>query len=201
MAPKSRPSCAVCEAPTTHRCLRCRSSYYCSKEHLEMDWSNHQRFCRKSPSERAHEPRRNPNHLKVNAILFSALEFKPRLVRVEYDEMTQNGMVYHVPKPDHYIGQSWKGRSWIESDGSRGPPLRGNLSIEVIYCRTFPFDGSLPNQTIDTLTGGKNAHRWYGNVLALKHTPDRHKIVDISLKEDLPALVKFFVGQGSGLVA
>ncbi|TDL16990.1 hypothetical protein BD410DRAFT_794798 [Rickenella mellea] len=198
MAPKARP-CAVCATISTQRCSRCASTHYCSLEHQNQDWPTHKRICHKSDSEQTHEAKKNPKHSKVNAILFPAVEVKPRLIRVEYEEVTdsESGVTFHRTKTDDYIGSDLPERSWIISDGFHGPPLKGNMSIELVYRERFLADGSPLNQSIVALTGGKNAHPWCGNILALKKTADGDKVVDISVKEDFPALVKYFVEYGT----
>ncbi|TDL14592.1 hypothetical protein BD410DRAFT_797085 [Rickenella mellea] len=196
MAPKARP-CAVCETMSTQRCSRCALSYYCSKEHQKQDWQNHKRVCHVSMSTQALPRGTIPGRFKVDCILFPAHEIKPRLVKVEHEANRDEdfGFVFHSTKPDDYIPGSRDTR-WILLDGPNGPPLRGGMGIEVIFHDEFLTDGSPPNKSIISLTGGKMNHPWRGDILAVKRTGDREKVVDISMKEDLPVLVKYFTSYG-----
>jgi hypothetical protein len=38
--------CAVCGAPTTLTCGRCRGVYYCSRDHQRSDWPQHRKVCK-----------------------------------------------------------------------------------------------------------------------------------------------------------
>jgi MYND finger len=38
--------CAVCGAPTTLTCGRCRGIYYCSRDHQRSDWPQHRKVCK-----------------------------------------------------------------------------------------------------------------------------------------------------------
>ena len=41
-------SCVICNKPALQRCSRCKSVYYCSKEHQIDDWNlSHKSFCGK----------------------------------------------------------------------------------------------------------------------------------------------------------
>ena len=39
--------CAVCKKPTTYCCSSCNKVFYCSKDHLELDFANHAKDCPK----------------------------------------------------------------------------------------------------------------------------------------------------------
>ena len=38
--------CAVCNEPALKRCQRCRSSWYCRREHQVSDWQTHKDSCK-----------------------------------------------------------------------------------------------------------------------------------------------------------
>ena len=38
-------NCAVCNEPAWKRCQRCRSSWYCRREHQVSDWQTHKASC------------------------------------------------------------------------------------------------------------------------------------------------------------
>lgn len=37
----SSQACAVCQQEATHRCSRCKLTWYCSTEHQKQDWKRH----------------------------------------------------------------------------------------------------------------------------------------------------------------
>lgn len=43
-------SCAVCQVPATSHCGRCKSVYYCGREHQTSDWKDHKKSCGKPSS-------------------------------------------------------------------------------------------------------------------------------------------------------
>ncbi|KAJ3042451.1 hypothetical protein HDV00_007221 [Rhizophlyctis rosea] len=44
--PRTPHPCAVCKTPTTKKCSRCQSAYYCKKECQRGAWREHKRVCR-----------------------------------------------------------------------------------------------------------------------------------------------------------
>ncbi|CAB9514118.1 expressed unknown protein [Seminavis robusta] len=40
---KPTATCALCGAPATKRCSRCKLAWYCSPEHQKQDWKRHKR--------------------------------------------------------------------------------------------------------------------------------------------------------------
>ena len=41
--------CRVCHEPSSRRCSRCKSAYYCSKGHQKVDWRTHKKTCAYKP--------------------------------------------------------------------------------------------------------------------------------------------------------
>ena len=39
------PECAVCSAPASNKCARCKSVHYCSPAHQKEDWPAHKVQC------------------------------------------------------------------------------------------------------------------------------------------------------------
>ena len=39
----NKAQCALCGAPATKRCSRCKLAWYCSPEHQKQDWKRHKR--------------------------------------------------------------------------------------------------------------------------------------------------------------
>ncbi|KAJ7256215.1 hypothetical protein B0H12DRAFT_1016096, partial [Mycena haematopus] len=37
--------CTVCRAPTTKKCARCSTTFYCSTAHQKLDWKKHKLAC------------------------------------------------------------------------------------------------------------------------------------------------------------
>ncbi len=42
--------CATCNAPTTKRCSRCKTAWYCDEECFRLDWLQHKASCKGSSS-------------------------------------------------------------------------------------------------------------------------------------------------------
>lgn len=40
-------NCIVCGAKATNFCANCKNTYYCSREHQQIDWPNHKKVCKK----------------------------------------------------------------------------------------------------------------------------------------------------------
>ncbi|KAK0193409.1 hypothetical protein F5146DRAFT_1030480 [Armillaria mellea] len=184
-------TCLVCDSPTSAKCARCKSVYYCSKAHIAQDWSTHKAYCKRVSAAGVNT---------FDAILFAVDETKPRLVKIPWS--------YGVDE-DGSLGGSWQDlddKLWFGSDcsiralyiqtfGADGPPLGRTLA--VIYDDNFLINGSPINPCVQIVTQGKAVYPWAGNLLAIRAQgvpPDWYN--NIVMEEDLAPLIQYFEDYG-----
>ncbi|KAK0476795.1 hypothetical protein IW261DRAFT_1490112 [Armillaria novae-zelandiae] len=184
-------TCLVCDIPTSTRCAKCSSVYYCSKAHIAQDWRVHKAYCKRVRAATD----------TFDAILFGVNEVKPRVIKLPWsygpvDEDEPGG--WQMLEREPWLG----GKSrcprffWVGRFGMNGPPL-GRL-LALWYDENFLMNGSPINRCIQNVTKGRAPHPWAGNVLALRsrglHSLDYYD--DTIIEEDLAPLVRFFEDYG-----
>ncbi|KAJ7273361.1 hypothetical protein C8J57DRAFT_1179225 [Mycena rebaudengoi] len=184
-APEARRTtrpCIHCGKSTSLRCSRCHEAYYCSSDHIALDWINHKSVCRRKVKDAS----------KFDALLFPVDGGAPTMVEIPYTIKNDDG-----PKPYHDLASL---RPWLPNGleikyvrrmGSHGPPL-GRMLV-VMYGGAFQVDGSPQNECIASLTRQWMHVPWAGNVLVLRQEGevicDRYQSATM---EDLEPMVKFF---------
>ncbi|BCS25411.1 zinc finger MYND domain-containing protein [Aspergillus puulaauensis] len=93
--------CVICNASSARLCLWCRSTWYCSIECLEEDFSTHKLLCQQISSL---PPRPSPEH--VRAIFFPETARRPQLTWLKYESGVDNfdGTVWTKLLTNPYLG-------------------------------------------------------------------------------------------------
>jgi len=130
-----------------------------------------------------------------DAILFAADATRPRMVKVPmkhamvetfFDEPAEQFEV-----PDH-ARHPWKRSDrpeWIGRVYPGGPALSDGKLLVAFINDNFCNDGSMPNGSVEALTGGLSRRGWADHIFVMRkkdiHDPE---FQDAVLEEDLPIL-------------
>ncbi|KAK6537605.1 hypothetical protein TWF694_011785 [Orbilia ellipsospora] len=186
-------SCVMCNKSPANICSRCRSSWYCSQDCQQSDWSSHKLLCRAFAEQR---PRPSPRHKR--GIFFSALNKKPEMIwlpcepRIDEDD----GISYEHLDTHPYLGTDnpWPGRQWIEWNPIRNrrlgagmshwAPRKEGFAILIKFRDAFSKDGSPLNQSIlaSVRAMGSPPHKWCGPLVAIRNNADE-TYADITLTD------------------
>ncbi|KAJ7797182.1 hypothetical protein B0H14DRAFT_3548690 [Mycena olivaceomarginata] len=196
MHPSANQPCFVCGQPTSQWCSRCHNTFYCSPEHLRVDWPQHREQCRPSPATTygsnmiATPPPAEPEYISVSAILFLADEDRPRIITVKCcpPHRPSYGLC-PVPLLQPYFDASPE--SIALTQGLNGEPLR--FPLHVFYSPIALTKGSPINRSIYHITSGAASKPWYGNVVAFKFSGSRCQGYTEVGSNDLPALSAYFL--------
>ncbi|KAI0800841.1 hypothetical protein C8Q74DRAFT_1398470 [Fomes fomentarius] len=96
MSTPSMP-CQVCFYDANSRCSRCKTAYYCFRQHMISDWPRHKRDCKTLASgldSHVGYPHR------VKAVLFPVHGGDPRVVEVAYK-------LEHWNETHRYLRTAW----------------------------------------------------------------------------------------------
>ncbi|KAF8605846.1 hypothetical protein BDV93DRAFT_521207 [Ceratobasidium sp. AG-I] len=197
-------------------CSRCEDQWYCSAEHLAMDWPNHRTQCNpktgrssssgSSSSMTSSPPRQStvaPLALQVpskpvqttkatfHGMIFPVDSDRPRLIQVTVlGVVHESGVIDWQPVLSQLLGADPSEIASLPvSSGVGGEPLR--FPLQVFFRSNFLTDGSRSNYSIDSLTHGKSRHDWRGPVVALKYSGSRLSSYTNITMSDLPPLVYF----------
>ncbi|KAL1720511.1 hypothetical protein EV715DRAFT_196974 [Schizophyllum commune] len=205
--------CGVCAAPTSMRCSRCGSAYYCSKDHSAMDWKYHKKQCNSNqvdPSAAASFLWPTKNTLQ--AILLPADANEPRMVEVEYEWGTDSGLTgfpMHVQNlkrkvPGLFHDRALVFEEHVETFGIHGRELKDEEHLVIMYNDLGSMHTDHPNRCVQHLTKGKAPHEWTDTLLVLRQRP-RDRLLryqSANLDEDIEILRQYFleydVGGGGG---
>ncbi|KAF8318664.1 hypothetical protein DL93DRAFT_2124797 [Clavulina sp. PMI_390] len=189
--------CNVCQDATTLWCSRCHAAWYCSPEHLQMDWNAHSGQCHPFvPSvplsfEASIAQELGPAN-SYQAILFPHDSETPQLIRIDCLARPQaSGPCKWTPVAGPFVGGTREPGNVIVTRGVAGAVLR--FPMQIFYRADFLIDGSPPNRCIQKLTGGHAVHQWNGNVVALKFFGNRRQGYADATNADLAALVAYFM--------
>ncbi|KAJ6622892.1 hypothetical protein B0H10DRAFT_1787284 [Mycena sp. CBHHK59/15] len=209
----TQTSCTVCNTPTSKKCARCGTAYYCSPAHQKSDWKTHKSACL-APAvplstivkTRAEAERDGDTKFVIDAILLPFDSDTPRLVKLVCEMYTDSdddvlgvGFMQHRVDLDPYLGphsNTFYKSIDISTFGYTGPPLRYTLSLR--WRDTFLVDGSKLNRSIVKLTNGKAHHPWGGNLIAYRVEEPTSMVARCkdAKSEDLAALAAYFVDYG-----
>ncbi|KAJ7468746.1 hypothetical protein FB451DRAFT_1257228 [Mycena latifolia] len=202
--------CTVCKTPTSKKCARCGTAYYCNLAHQKSDWKTHKSACialavplSTIAKTRAEAERDGDTKFVIDAILLPCDSDTPCLVKLvcemysDEEDLVPGFM--HRPDLDPYLGphhNTFYKYIDISTFGYTGRPLGYTLCLR--WRDTFLVDGSKLNQSVVKLTNGKAYHPWGGNIVAYRvdePTSLVSRCKDAKL-EDLAALAAYFVDYG-----
>ncbi|KAK0476502.1 hypothetical protein IW261DRAFT_1491501 [Armillaria novae-zelandiae] len=185
-------TCLVCDSPTSKKCARCKSVYYCSRAHIVQDWSSHKAYCKRVSA---------AGSKTFDAILFGVHETKPRLVKIPWsygpiDEDGSSGRPWHnLDEELWFSGDYFLRTLYIQTLGAYGPPLGRTLAM--LYDDNFMTNGSPINRCVQVVTQGKAVHPWGGNLLALRAPGVPSDLYDDAVvEEDLAPLIQYLADYG-----
>ncbi|KAI0261021.1 hypothetical protein BC834DRAFT_897708 [Gloeopeniophorella convolvens] len=211
--PPRRHPCRVCGVPSTKRCLRCKSAYYCSREHSTQDWRAHRPHCLPTLARSRSPPKARPppadaeerarglrpgDTVSVAAYFFGVDADAPRRVQVSCTlrEPEEDGHMWHAP--DFKEHATWPALGYVgvqrASPAPEAPPLGRALSL--FFHEFGLLDGQRPNRCVERLVGGpgRTAQSWVGDIILLREErPDRY--CDVA-EEDLAPAIEYFRDYG-----
>ncbi|KZV94293.1 hypothetical protein EXIGLDRAFT_708966 [Exidia glandulosa HHB12029] len=218
----SRGLCGVCSLNTPNWCSRCRTKFYCSKEHLDQDWPKHILTCEEATepyqpppvaaypastsSERPHDAREHVNTSSMPQLtntppaapttMFAALFF-PSLgehasVVSVYCQRPVDNDMSLCPQPAV--------DAFLATPGGQ-PPRYVVLGYALEREMRCPLQiwwcpgSTIPNGTIWHMTSGRAVRPVMGDVLVMKFSSTRLQgYVDAS-HYDMPDLAELFMAQ------
>ncbi|KAJ7097535.1 hypothetical protein C8R44DRAFT_811578 [Mycena epipterygia] len=207
-------SCTVCNTPTSARCARCGTAYYCSPAHQKSDWKTHKSTCI-APAvplstvvkTRAEAERDGDTKFVVDAILLPWGSDTPRFVKLvcemytdsDDDDVLGVGFKQHSPDLDPYLGphNTFYKAYDIKTFGLDGGPGLG-YTLCLRWRDAAVDERSKVNRSIIKLTNGKGYHSWGGNIIAYRvdePTSIMQRCKDAK-SEDLAVLAAHFVDYG-----
>ncbi|KIY63815.1 hypothetical protein CYLTODRAFT_402645 [Cylindrobasidium torrendii FP15055 ss-10] len=194
--------CQVCASPCSAWCDRCKDAFYCSKEHLDMDWPRHKHECRRWGS-RDHDPnaanyvpqtastlssKHNPA-IRVTALLFAANEGRERVIDVTCIPSPDTHTA-PIPILDEYFPEGIPESLNIHK-GMNDQDLRFPLC--VWFSPTALTLHSPTNRSIQKLLGGVGKRPWCGTVVVLKYNGSRLQGWADAGNPEIPTLAKYFM--------
>ncbi|KAJ7456405.1 hypothetical protein B0H11DRAFT_1739283 [Mycena galericulata] len=194
-SPGNHP-CLVCGRATSQWCSRCKTTWYCSPEHLHGDWPRHREQCRPSPATLGYganmiatPPPAGPEFMSVSAILFIAEEDRPRMITVKCrPPHRSHGMCPVLLLQPYFDTQP---ESVVLTQGLNGEALR--FPLHIFYSPIALAQASPVNRAIYHITSGAAPKPWYGNVMTLKFNGQRCQGYTEAGENDLPALPAYFL--------
>ncbi|KAJ7884065.1 hypothetical protein B0H13DRAFT_1628820 [Mycena leptocephala] len=196
MHPSANQPCLVCGQPTSQWCSRCHNTFYCSPEHLRVDWPRHREQCRPSPATTygsnmiTAPPPAEPEYISVSAILFLADEDRPRIITVKC-RPPHRPLYSLCPVPLLQLYFDAPAESVALTQGLNGELLR--FPLHVFYSPIALTKGSPINRSIYHITSGAASKPWYGNVVVFKFSGSRRQGYTKAGSNDLPALSAYFL--------
>ncbi|GAW14743.1 hypothetical protein ANO14919_069240 [Xylariales sp. No.14919] len=159
-------SCIICNKTNALRCQRCKSVSYCSKLCQRGDYPVHKLLCARFS---AFDITTRPDKEHVRAILFPVDQKQPKLIWLhcgwiepedEYDRRWQN------PNAKPFLNNDHGHEVIIRYNDVLGKHLSDIVCVS--YRDTFLIDGSVPNNSIASVTATVPAshHDWRGPVIA-----------------------------------
>ncbi|KAJ7501310.1 hypothetical protein B0H11DRAFT_2373415 [Mycena galericulata] len=195
MHPSANQPCLVCGQLTSQWCSRCHNVFYCSPEHLHVDWPRHREQCRPSPATTyrsnmiATPPPAEPEYILVSAILFLVDEDRPRIITVKC-RPPHHPSYSLCPVPLLQPGNA-PPESVALTQGLNGKLLR--FPLQVFYSPIALMKGSPINRSIYHITSGATSKPWYGNVVVFKFSGSRRQGYTKAGSNDLPVLSAYFL--------
>ncbi|KAJ7504644.1 hypothetical protein B0H11DRAFT_2154398 [Mycena galericulata] len=178
MHPSANQPCLVCGQLISQWCSRCHNVFYCSPEHLRVDWPRHREQCRPSPATTyrsnmiTRPPPAEPEYISVSAILFLADEDRPRIITVKCRPPHHPSYsLCPVPLLRPYFDAPPE--SVALTQGLNGKLLR--FPLHVFYSPIVLTKGSPINRSIYHITSGAASKPWYGNVVVFKFSSSRRQ--------------------------
>ncbi|KIK17741.1 hypothetical protein PISMIDRAFT_24835 [Pisolithus microcarpus 441] len=101
--------CMLCWRPTSMRCSRCQRAWYCTQEHLQIDWPRHRRECIPASCMQNYNMITTPPPTEQQAITRTATLFEPK----EATSTSSTGP--SVPYKMDSLVHSWVSNSSIPS--------------------------------------------------------------------------------------
>ncbi|KAL5639267.1 hypothetical protein ACGC1H_006695 [Rhizoctonia solani] len=183
--------CQVCYQPSFLQCTRCCSVWYCSTACQSAAWPTHYATC--VPVEEALRP--SPpieGSAFVQALVLPADTSRHFIspVRVEA-RASSTGSIRWVPNFDSDAGLGVSPANIVNLEGFGGSAHR--FPFHIFFRRSFMNDGSQLNASVRSLTQGRAAHPWAGNVVVLKfHGSRREKYRDFEIT-DIAVIAHFLL--------
>lgn len=147
----------MCNTTSAIQCVKCRSTYYCSKDCEKSDFSSHSLLCEQFTTQ---PERPSPEHKR--AIYFPVERDTPCLIWVsctrQRDE--EDGIIWTKINPYPFLGidEPIKGTMRIEHNPVRDrnlgsgfsafSPYKEGYCVALIHRDAYLIDGSMPNRSI-----------------------------------------------------
>ncbi|KAI4248915.1 MAG: hypothetical protein L6R40_000927 [Gallowayella cf. fulva] len=159
--------CSKCFQDATVKCIRCGSSWYCSRNCQRKDWTYHKHLCQEF---KKFQDRPDPTF--VRAIFFPVREESPRFVWIKQKEEYLD--LYHVNEKFHVeellgvsdeekVAQQYVTRSIRRTWGMQEITARAWL----LFRKDCFVDGSRPNKSVAAVTNGQFEYSWRGPMVAV----------------------------------
>ncbi len=197
--------CDVCQEPSLECCEKCKSRFYCSDRCSKMDSEIHDSRCKTLQQILTYLPEERKSNWR-RSILFPEQDTQPRFVWVECPVSWEGPQ--EIANLDHLVGVNGRG---VETDLVNSNAVLGRrlgYTIMLCYRAKFSKDGSMPNQSISTVTRGTTAKilDWRGPVLFMKHIgprPDLDRYGDMTLSDfrDVVDWLCNYTGKGGGVTS
>lgn len=215
--PKIQHPCNSCARPTSKRCSGCRTTWYCSAEHLKEDWHRHRKECTSAQTKMDNNLSNTSNSMvvspsspkkqltavspsspkrqltAVSALLFSPEEERPRIISIDILP-TPTPLQNVCPALDvsKYFPNEQPGEIVVKR-GLNEKELR--FPLLIFFSRDARKKGAPVNRAIGCITSGVDSVTWCGTILVFRYKGTRRQGYSNASLTDLAHISEYFIKQ------